>query len=196
MKKIIILSFFIVQKLMAMDIIDQNGKYIKITESSDKKSVHFDLCLDQSEAKCLPIGNRYFYKKSDLKSLRNSEKIDIVTSSIGDVGLVVGAIITGGVLGGLVGGTVVTEAVTVGMAAQQATAASYVITYGMAGAGSVVGGVGAIKLSSKWSAINPMEQYRQVQVLSEDIINDKFVPSDRKIEDVAVTLNTVLSNLK
>jgi hypothetical protein len=162
---------------VADDIYGHGNQYIRVTEIGSKKSfVKFELCLLDNSKPCELIGGRA-YSKVELTKLRNSEKKDVALAVLADVGLVIVAVY-GGAFVGAVASSSVAVAPMVGVSAG--------VTGGSIGSGYAIATV---------DAINPAEQYRQVDMLSSEVINDLKVVRDRDIEDIVHTLKVVLSNL-
>lgn len=185
MKNIILLATLFTlatNTAFADDIYGKDGqRFIKVTEyTSDgqhKDYVGFALCANKSDTVCDQIGRRKYYSKAALASLRNSEKKDVAFAVLADVGVVIVAVYGGAFVGGVV-------------AAGAGTA-----TMVGASAGATLGTAGAATIITYAEAINPAEQYRQVEMLSSDIVNDKDVVINRDIDKIAHTLRSVLENL-
>lgn len=161
----------------AFDLFGQGTHYIKITQYHKNKYVGFELCHKQNLSDCNQIGSKKMYAKTQLENLRSSEKKDIVLSVLGDIGLVVVGAYGGGFVGAMaIGGG---ELAMLG-----------------ASIGFLSGTAGSVILINIKDSLNPAEQYRQVQILNPEVLNDKRVDLDRNIFDMAHTLSTVLSNLK
>ena len=172
------LSLIAPQLAAAKDIFGRGEKFIKITEDGPQNAfIRFELCYLKKPDFCTQIGSRYFYSKTELVNLRNSEKKDIALAALADVGIVVVA-----VYGGAVAGAVLAA----GGGVAPMVGASAGVVLGTAGSAAIINGL---------NSVNPVEQYRQVVILQDDVIEDKKVVIDRDIDKIAHTLNTVLSNL-
>lgn len=159
------------------DIRGRGDKYIKVTELHNGEFVSFELCSLKRKNTCFQIGSRKMYSKAELQKLRRSEGKDVVLSILADVGIGVIAI-----YGGALAGAVIVSA---GGGAAMVGASG----------GAVLGTAGTAALGINVDALNPAEQYRQVKVISDDVINDKDVVMERNVDDIAHTLRAVLSNL-
>jgi len=168
----------------AKDIFGQGDRFIKVTEyttnGKTRDYVGFELCYKAHTNVCERIGKNKYYAKADLNDLRNSEKADVVLAALADVG-----ILAVGLYGGALVGAAGTAAIGVESGAMLGVSA-----------GAIGGTTGSVISITKFDAINPVEQYRQVDILSQDVINDRKVTKDRNILKVAHTLRTVLSNLE
>lgn len=181
MKKMI-LSLMVLAQLSqanAMDVFGRGDRFIKVTEYS-KDYVGFELCFKKRPNVCERIGAKKYYAKADLNDLRNSEKADVVLAGLADIGILAVGLYGGAILG--VAGTAVVGAESGAMLG--------------ASVGAIGGTTGSAIAITKLDAINPVEQYRQVEMLSKDVINDKTVTKDRDILKIAHSLRTVLSNLE
>lgn len=180
MKKIILSLMVLAQlsQVHAMDVFGRGDRFIKVTEYS-KDSVGFELCYKKRPNVCQRIGAQKYYAKADLNALRNSEKADVVLAGLADIGILAVGLYGGAILGVAGSAAVGAESAMLG-----------------ASVGAVGGTTGSVISITKLDAINPVEQYRQVEMLSQDVINDKTVIKDRDILKIAHSLRTVLSNLE
>ncbi len=182
---VLLLSLFQAQA-KSLDIYgEENSTYfIKVTEyTSDGKNkdyVGFEICSIESNSMCEVIGNKKFYSKVKLAKLRNEEKADVLYAVLADMGIGLVGLYGGGILGaGVLSTALGSSGTMLGVSV-----------------GSLSGIGGAIVITKYVDAVNPFEQGRQVRILSSSILDDIDISFDRKVEDIAQTLRTVLSNLK
>ncbi len=188
MKKILIatlLMFSLSSAFAAPDNVYGKGdQYIKVSLNEDRTGVKFELYSKKNNKKIRTLGEENkFYKISALKELARSEKNDVVLSSLAAVGLVLA---TSGV------GYVLTYEVMAVTAASGAiihpTTTSLVIGTGASA------GIGA-KLASITNSLNPYEQYKQLETLSDDVINGKDFHTKTKISKFAKRLELLLDKI-
>ena len=136
------------------DVHGQGKTFVKVTVSEDKQSVSFKECLKTERESCVRIGALESYDIEQLKDLRGSEKWDVLKAGAADVAALIIAVGGGALIGGAIfasGGLASLGAPIIGMG---------------------IGAGGAITLSIAVDALNPVEQYRQLETLEDDVITD------------------------
>ncbi len=186
MKKLATLSLTLLMTntLLAkpMDVFGKGDRFIKITRDSEKKQVGFQLCLKTNTAICQKIGKKNFYAIDDLIALRNSEKWDVVKAAGSDVAVIIVGAFAGFALGfSAAGGAGVAATSTAGL---------YTIPGGI-----LLGIAGGITLSAAIDAINPYEQYKQLETLEDEVLNDTDIFTETDSTKFANRLEAVLDNL-
>lgn len=155
----------------AVDISGAGDYFIKVTESRDKLSVRYQLCLIAEPNECEKIGNKLYYSKKALGDLSSSQK----WSSAGFAGIsifygVVGtAILAGEIIGaGPTGGATL---------------------LGVGGSSMmVVGGITSAKVA--------VDMVKRCQLISDDVIDDKPVIMKENTLDIAKNLRELLKKIE
>jgi hypothetical protein len=164
-------------KAFSKDIHGVGDRFIKVTTMDRGNLVQFELCQILKPYSCVQLGNRKVYSRKELEKLRQSEEKDIVLATLAGLGVGVVGFYGGAFAGGFI-------------VASSAGIASVGI------AGGVTAGTGlATVLAINVDVLNPMEQYRQIRMLNEDVMADQTVNIDRSIDDIAHTLQAILNNL-
>jgi hypothetical protein len=157
-------------------------KFVKVIPHQEKPAVRFEFCerKENLEKKCRIIGskNRY-YPKFTLRMLRDAESLDVLTSLVSDV-----AIVAGGVYAGVSAGA------AIGYATTTTSAPLFYFEAGM-----VTGAEGGVTLSTIIDSLNPYEQIKQLETLSDDVLSGKNVFVEMEIIDFVKRLEVVLANL-
>lgn len=157
-------------------------KYVKVIAHPKKPAVRFEYCerKENLEKKCKTLGakNRY-YPNFTLKMLRDAESLDVVTSILSDV-----AIVAGGAYAGVSAGA------AIGYATTTTSAPLFYFEAGM-----VTGAAGGITLSTIIDSLNPYEQIKQLETLSDEVLNGKTVFVEMEINEFYERLEVVLKNL-
>ncbi len=178
-KKLGIITTFILSALsvqaFAIDVFGTDAYFIKVTESTNLKYVKFEFC-NYHEQQCSSIGSNIFYSKEKLRKLKESEKWDVLKASAADVAIVIASIFTGG-----------------GAAYAIATTDAGMI-YGTLIVGTT-SGVAAPFIIRQFDSNNPYGQYKQLETLNDDVLNDNKVVVNYDVVTFANRLGTVLDNL-
>lgn len=172
------LSFSYLSQARPDDVYGTSNYYVKVTENDSREMVRFELCHLRNLKPCEQIGSRKFYDKDKLIELRGSEKWDVLSSLIADVVVIAGL--------GLGGGALACSLTTSGTAA----ATIYGTIAGVAG-GSSIGTIATVVVD----ALNPAEQYAQLETLEKNVLNDKEINLDYDAQVFAKRLAAVLDNL-
>ncbi len=181
MKKIALLLGVLLfsNHLNAVDVFGTSAYFVKVSENSTKTMVKFELCSLINQNSCNAIGNKNFYSKKKLQNLRNSEKWDVLTSTAADIAIILGTAFTGGALA---------------YTTLVASATDGAIIYGTMG-GTIAGGTVGGMVPAIADALNPYEQYKQLETLDSEVLNDKKVVLNYSVEDFAKRLGAVLDNI-
>lgn len=180
MKKLFfVLSVLVSVNAQAMDVFGTDNKFIQVTENQNKTLVKFELCsLINQECKLIGKG---FYAKKDLIELQASEEWDWLKVLALDAGIIVGSAFSGGTL----------FYATIGTASSAGVGTTLLGTFLASAAGGTAGAI----LPAVVDALNPYEQYKQVETLDADVLNDKKVIVDFDVATFAKRLAAVLDNL-
>jgi len=155
--------------------------FIDVILSESRDEVSFKECSVVDPTDCKRIGNQDSYIISELVSQRNIEKWQVAGSAVADVAL----ILTAGI-GGL----------TASLFAINTT-----VVTGSSGAMAVYTGVGlgvgaASVAVTVVDALNPYEQYKQVETVSDKVLKDENVFIKGKASTFAQRLATVLEKIE
>ncbi len=138
--------------------------YVRVTKTLENR-VKFEKCnLGYEATTCAPIGNKRSYSFDDLTDQRYIEQAQVAGSVIGDALVVLGAVYLTG------------AAAAAGSAIEFVEGAGTINASLLTGTtgGLVSGGIATASLANL-DSLNPAEQYRQSEVLSENVILDKPV---------------------
>ncbi len=156
----------------------KGDKYIKVSLNTEKTAVKFELYSKKEKKKLKTIGeeNRY-YEISTLERMRGNEKWHVFFSSVATVATVAAT----------AGGSGLGYLIAVG-GIEQATSFAF---YAFAAGGAFGGG----KIVQAVNSINPYEQYKQLEVISEEVVNGSEVHTKTDIVKFAKRLHTLLEKL-
>lgn len=163
------------------DVVGNDNFYVKITESEDQTAVSFALCDKKSPQICQQIGKKKFYYKEEILAQRNYEKWHILYAVIADVGVIAASAVGGGYVVGNIA-FLITGSAPAG--------AAYALL------GILGGGVTGVILDFTINTLNPYDQYKQLQTIESDVLNDKDVKIKTSTKTFARRLETVLNNLE
>lgn len=147
--------------------------------------VKFEECIKGSNPECLrTIGPKLWYTVEELQSQRAVETFQAYGSIVANVGVVALSI-----FGGMGAGSMIVSAGATNLAAS--------VGGGLAGIfiGAPLGAMGGITLVTTVNALNPVEQFRQSGVISDDVINDRPVTQSNMSKYIE-RLELVLEKLK
>jgi len=152
------------------------SRYVRVSVLPDH-FVRFEDCIKGSEAtSCKQIGPKNAYSHDELTSQKTWEQVKTVGAGAGDaiaMALLVGTGAGVGFAGGYIGGALICQTGVISYAA----ADGFMFTLGLIGVGA--GGYGMERLGSALAhsvdAINPYEQYKRTETLSDTVINDQPV---------------------
>lgn len=171
----------------------KNGDaYVRVTKLANKK-ITFEKCIKGAEKlTCKGLGHKKSYSIKELQNQRSAENDDVLYALLADAGLiVVGSVAWVGALGGI--GMLATTAGSAG-----AVTAGQTIAF--AGGMSAVTGAEIYAfdaLVDAFDAINPCEQARQREAISEDVVNDYDVEVARdEMKEAIERLDFVLSEIR
>lgn len=161
------LSFAVPTHAAPQDIIGDDGVRIVVTVHENGSHLSFAKCKDKmflagDMTSCIRLGKKLWYSKTELKKLAHDQKDDVVKAFIGDVVFVLGGMVVGGAIGAGVG------IYTTGS----------MLMYeglGMTVIGIQAGGSIAKTLSFQIDSINPIEQFIQTKILTDEFLNDKDI---------------------
>lgn len=168
----------------AYDIVPTLGtKKIEVSLSKDQSRVSFRFCDATQTPACVPMGSRADYSVSEIQSQRGWE----IAQAIGVPVAHVAVFLVGGMLA-----DVAWAAASMGVS----TATPFWIIGGTIAGQSIIGTVA--------QSLSPIEQARQVRVISNDVLRDVsvnigpsfFQTADRRIENLAGSLAQILEKLE
>ncbi len=155
--------------------------FIDVILSESRDEVSFKECSVPDPTVCKRIGNQDSYVISELVSQRNIEKWQVAGSVVADVAL----ILTAGV-GGL---TASLFAINTTVATGSSAAAAIYTGVGL--------GVGAASIAvTVVDALNPYEQYKQVETIQDKVLKDEKVFIKGKVSTFAKRLASVLEKIE
>jgi len=159
----------------------------RVSDGVPQASFHF--CSDKTKPEtCKILGNREFYDIAALVDQRHWQQAKIAGASVADLAIVAGAFFGGWVAGGAAFAS--SPALVTYYYGAQAAAAEGIIVGSLSG--TAVGIGTDVAAGSKWSALNPVEQYRRVKVIGDRVILDKPVVIKGSLYEFATRLDTVL----
>lgn len=173
------------------------GKDIILVENkviNGYQKVSFKYCEDRDQPKtCYYLGNKNepFYKISEITDQRFWLKSRFAATVMADAGIVVATFFGGWVGGGALFSS--TEALTYMYGGTAAAGANGIIIG--AGVGTAMG-VGADIALAALDVINPVEQFRKLSTITNEVIYDRPVPIHSPLNEFAARLSTVLSYIK
>ncbi len=148
--------------------------FIKVTQNSDK-TVSFEKCEIKNENACWLIGDKSSYDANELREARTS-----LNSRGNYTAMAEGALV-------LLSGGALMAIGTAGMGTVTATGA-ILGTVASFGVPATITGTVNLMVDS----VNPLEQWRKSELLSENLITDKIVP----VQDMKSTIKLLESALK
>lgn len=168
----------------AHDIVPVLGnKKIEVALSKDQSRVSFRFCDSTKTPACLPMGSRADYSVKEIQSQRGWEIAQAIGVPVAHVAVF------------LVGGAIADAVWAAGSMGVSASAPFWVIGGTIAGQ-SIIGTVAR--------SFSPLEQIRQVKVISNDVLLDVtvsiepsfFQTADQRIEALAGSLQMILEKLE
>lgn len=178
---IIFLILFNMAYSKPTNVYGSGDKFVDVTIDESRGEVYFKLCLKKDKSVCERIGNQNYYRISRITNRRNTEKWQVAGALVADVG-----IILVGIGGGFVGGILA-----------YATGALTTATYTTAGViGSGVATTGGVLAINMVDALNPYEQYKQLETITDEVINDVDVFTETDSVTFAKRLAAVLDSLE
>lgn len=177
----LIISFLILSShLLAFDVVGDKRIILVSTHPINVNLRSLESCfLDKKSnlivESCEQIGSREYYSTEYLKNIRVDEYIEASAKLVADAAIVI-AMIYGG-------------AIIVGTGA---LGAKLFLAIG-AGGGAIGGGLTGLAITGYVNKLNPIRQFKQGAVLSDDLMNDiRIEKSDEKIEEMVELLNEIL----
>lgn len=188
------LSFILIlslsQSIFAFDVKGQRQTIVITNHPIKKDYIKIEHCLlnkDKTivEGSCDQIGSKPYYSKESLKDLRVDEYVEASLKTLADIGIVIGMIYGGAALGAAAAGSSVFATGTV----IGDIFGGFVLGTG----GAVAGGGGGVAITTLTKKLNPVRQFKQAAVLSDDLINDVDIEKeDERIENMVELLNEIL----
>lgn len=186
----LILIFSLTQSLLAFDVKGQRQTIVVTKHPVKKDYIKLEHCLlnkDKTvvEGSCDQIGSKPYYSKKSLKELRVDEYVEASLKTLADVGIVIALFYGGAALGATAAGS---------SALGTGTIIGDLFGGFILGTGGAVGGAGTgIAITTLTKKLNPVRQFKQAGVLSNDLINDVDIEKeDKRIENMVELLNEIL----
>jgi hypothetical protein len=165
-------AFFPGRSARANDNIVARGGYVDVIRknpNTEKETIQFQICIESLPCRALAKGR--WFTRAELDSQKMTEAFQIFFSALGDVGVIaVPAVL------GMVAGRTLTESF-----------------FGLIG-GTAAGGFSLVFLTAV-DALNPAEQYRQMSLISSDVLDDVDETFSGSIFDIEERLEKVLASV-